>query len=64
MRKYTKTLSLVMAALMIAALFCGCSGKSEKTETPAGAGNTMASEPKSEAEKIEALAGTWIATIS
>ena len=64
MRKYTKTLSLVVAALMIAALFCGCSGKSEITETPAGAGNTTASKPGTEVKETESLAGAGNKTAS
>ena len=65
MRKYTKMLSLVVAVLMLAALLCGCGSKPEKTEAPANAGNTTMSapeskpEPQSEAEKMEALVGTW-----
>lgn len=59
MRKYTKILSLVMAILMITVLFCGCQRKSEKTEALAVTENLTTSKPKSEAEEIEALAGTW-----
>lgn len=64
MRKYTKILSLVMAALTIAALCCGCSGKSEKTETPADAGNATASKPETEVKETESLAGAGNKTAS
>lgn len=64
MGKYTNILSLVMAILMIAALFCGCGSKPEKTEAPADTQNVTMFEPKSEAEEIEALAGTWYMTTS
>lgn len=59
MRKYTNILSLVMAALMIAAMFCGCGSKAEKTETPAQTRATTMSDSKSEAEAMEELVGTW-----
>lgn len=64
MRTYTIILSLVMAVLMIPVLLCGCAGKPEKNEAPANTRHTTVTEPKSETEKIEALAGTWYMTFS
>lgn len=49
MKKCTKILSLVMAALMIAALFCGCESEEKKIEALAGTWYMTTSDPESEA---------------
>lgn len=64
MKKHANILSLVMAVLMIAALFCGCGSEPEKTEAPADTQNVTMSEPETVPEKTEAPGNTQEETIS